>query len=400
VKKLWYFLFCAIAAGAILQSAATAGTVLGVTGKKCYSRSNDGGQLNVFGDWIETVDNVSTNAPGVTISIGQKLNGAQDQSGPFPGRGMITLNFSINNATAGNKTITLSGGFFGSGSTTITIEDLPSVSSVDIPTPSDPFGDITLTFHGSGLQSAQDPASGSIVNDNLVPFITVGGNASVTSVRVLSSSSSAMTARIFFSALVQDVSVDLHFRSNDPCTPLFNAGRGLDQRVRVKSSNVKNFVASVTFPNGNSFTKNSIGTINLNLLFPAPGGSSSGTTASLKGVTVINVGNIGGSLVNRNALLAQLAANALDNSQVFIQFVPSNIFASVPGGTQLNAQGLTTVKANPGEDIIPITFKVADCIGGQPGQANTVTIKTWMHSTNTNLPPDFIQQNFTVVCTP
>jgi hypothetical protein len=393
--KRYFCLIAVVVGGALLlQSSALGGTVLGKSGKVCYSRGHDGGTLNVYGDWIETIDRATTSAPGVSITIQQKLNGLQNQSDPFKGKGMVRLRISVSNATAGNKQITLSGGVFGNATVPITVEDLPSISNVNVPVPSNPFGDITVTFTGSGLQNAQDPAFGQIVNDNLVPFITVGGDASVTSVRVLSSTNTQLQARVFFSALVQDVTVHLRFRSLEVCTPLFAGGAGIERDVRVKSSNVKNFVSAITFPNGSSFQKNSIGTINLNLLFPAPGGASSASTSG----SIVRVGNVTGSLKTKNQLLAQLAAQALDNSRVFIKFVPTNAFASVPGGTQINPSGFTEVRANAGEDIIPITFKVVDCLGGQPGQANTVKIQTWMHTTNSSLPPDFVEHTFSVVC--
>ncbi|MGA9119458.1 MAG: hypothetical protein WB699_08830 [Bacteroidota bacterium] len=400
MKKVGYWLFVVIVAGSLCQAVATAGSILGTTGKVCFQKGSDSGTLFVYGDWIETIDRATTSAPGVAITIQDKQNGAQHQVDPFKGRGMVKLGLSISNATPGSKQIQLSGGVFGSATVTITIEDVPTVSNIDIPVPTEPFGDITITFTGTGLQNAQDPAFGQIVHDNLVPFITVGGDASVTSVRVLNSSNTTLRAKIFFSGLVQDVSVDLRFKAIQPCNPLFAGAGGLERRVRVHSSNVKNYVTSITFPNGSAFAKNSIATININLLFPAPGGASTSTsTASLKFNPAINVGNITGSALTRNQLIAQLAQQALDNSRVFIRLVPSNAFESVPGGTQLNPNGFTELRANPGEDIIPITFKVIDCLGGQPGQTNTVKIQTWMHSTNSNLPPNFIEHTFGVTCT-
>ena len=43
-------------------------------------------------------------------------------------------------------------------------------------------------------------------------------------------------------------------------------------------------------------------------------------------------------------------------------------------GTPLNATGFTTVLANVGDDVITLTFKVADCLGGLPGTVNSVRI--------------------------
>ncbi len=378
-----------------------AGTVLGKRVLDCYSPTRNGNTASVYGDWIENIDRVTAPA-GVTVSITGKFNGLQNNTGDFAGKGRVDLTISTNNATPGTKTINLiddpSIGFAGSTfSFTITVVAQPTVTSVDVPTPADPFQDITVTLHGTGLQGATDPATGTIVIDNLVPFVTVGGNASISSVRVLSSSSTSLQAKIFFTAMVQDATIELTLKSATNCNPLgvfITSGGGFKTRVRVKSTNIKNYVESITFPNGSTIVKNSVGTIFINLLFPAPGGGS--TITNTTGRPLKRPGTLPGNIT---AFLQQLTANALGNSRVFFKFVPANAFEAVPNGTPFNATGFNEVRANAGEDIIPITFKVIDCLGGQPGQTNTVKIQTWMHTTNTNLPPNFVEQTFSVQCT-
>jgi hypothetical protein len=380
-----------------------AGTVLGTTGTKCYPTNySDNAHISVYGDWIENIDRATTNATGVTITILEKQNGIQNNSGEFAGKGKVVLKIKTNNASPGNKTITLTDDPFpplNPGNTytfTITIVGSVTVASVDAPTPPDPFKEITVTLNGTGLQQAVDPAQGKIVIDNLVPLVTVGGNATVSSVRVLSSSATSLQAKIFFSALIQDVTVELTLRSTNDCVPL-GIGLPFKKNVRVKSANIKNFVESITFPNGSCFDKNSIGTIYINLLFPAPGGGGTSTGTSL--------GTVASGPLKRPGpiptadLLQNLYVNAVTNSRVFFKFVPANAFAGVPNGTPINATGFNEVRANAGEDIIPITFKVTDCLGGQPGSTNVVKIQTWMHTTNTNLPPSFVEQTFCVRCT-
>ncbi len=269
---------------------------------------------------------------------------------------------------------------------TITILAPPTVTGVESPTPSAPFNNITVTLRGTGLQNAKDPASGVIVQDNQIPLITVGGNASVSSVRVLSSNATSLQAQIFFTALVQDATVELSLSSTVPCVPLNELPRvsadfvPFKTRVHVTSSNVKNFVKAITFPNGNTIDKNSIGTINIELLFSAPadGGSSI-------------------RLAGGNFKVGTLAQSG--NRTVFFKLVPANAFTSVPNGTPINATGLTRIDANVGDNVVPITFKVVDCLGGQAGTTNQVKIQTWMHNTNTTLPPEFLEQTFRVRCT-
>jgi len=388
----WFTL--ALVIGLIWQPG-VAGTVLGTEGKKCYpttySTNSDVASISVYGDWIENVDRVSTNAAGVTVKIISRQNGAQNNRGAFAGKGRVQIRINTNDASPGNKTITLTDDpVLGVGGTTftftITIVRTVTVTSVNVPTPADPFKEITVTFNGTGFQEARDPALGRIVVDNLIPLVTVGGNAAVSSVRVLSSSATALQAKILFSVLVQDVTVELTLSSSNPCVPL-GVNLPLKKNVRVKSTNVKNYVQSVVFPNGNTFDKNSIATLHINLLFPAPGAGAT-TTTSLKSSRLAVAG-----------IQDLLASNGLANSRVFFKLVPANAFVAVANGTPISATGFNEVRANAGDDIIPITFKVVDCLGGQPGQTNVVKIQTWMHSTNTSLPPNFVEQTFNVRCT-
>ncbi len=385
----WFTL--ALVIGPLWQSG-FAGTVLGKVGQTVYPRTtsmNTQGTntLQVYGDWIENIDRATAPA-GVGVSIIRKLNGAQNNSGSFAGRGMVELSISTNNATPGDKTIRLIDdpilGVGGSTFTvTITVMAPPTVTSVSVPTPAEPFKEITVTLNGTGLEKAVDPAAGVIVIDNLVPFITVGGTATVSSVRVLSSSPTSLQAKILFSALIQDATVELSLRSTDKCVPLGVLPSPITNfvpfktRVRVKSSNLRNYVESFAFPTGSTINQNSIGTINLNLLFPAPSGS--------------------GTRMKNGLVIPNLTSD--DNAKVFFKFVPDNAFRQ-PNGTPFPtiAGGFIVATARAGEDVIPISFKPIDCLGGQAGQTNVVKIQTWMHTTNTNLPPSFVEKTFNVRC--
>jgi len=365
-----------------------AGTVLGTEGRKCFPTSFRGStpydDTFVFGDWIENIDRV-TGPSGVMVTIISKQNGHENNTpGEFREKGKVTLRITTTNASPGNKTISLIDdpvlGVGGSTFTfTITVVAFPTVTSVDVPTPADPFKEITVTFHGTGLNDTFKNAEGSIVIHNQIPFIAVGGNASVSSVSVLSSSSTSLQAKIIFTALIQDATVDVTFHL------ICNPGTART-RVRVKSSNIKNYVESVTFPNGNTFNENSTGTININLLFPAP--SAGSTTVMLRGRTIT---------------LPNPAFVGTSDRKVFFKLVPATAFEAVANGTPINATGFTEILANVGEDIIPITFKVIDCPGfgispGLGGRTETASIHTWMHSTNSNLPPNFVEQTFRVRC--
>jgi hypothetical protein len=371
----------------------SAGTVLGTTGQKCFSTNftNFTSQpaISVYGDWIENIDRVTTTTSGLTITILGKFNGAQNNSGPFAGKGRVDLNIKTSNATAGNATINLiNDPDFGIGGETFTFSISviapPTVTGADIPTPSDPFDDITVTLHGTGLQEAKDPASGTFVQDNLVPFITVGGNPTVSSVRVLSSSATSLQVKISFSGFIQDATVELSLKSDNGCVPLGVKPMPLTNfvpfktKVRVKSSNVKNYVKAITFPFGKTFDLHSIATIDVQLLFPAP--SSSGT------ITLVG-GKLGSTQVS-----------AAENSTVFFKLIPSTVANAVGNGTPIVANGFTSLKASPGDNVIRITFQVNDCGGGTPGTVNTVVLQTWMHSTTTTLAPDFVQAQFGVRC--
>jgi hypothetical protein len=372
----WFILV--LASGLVWQPG-VAGTVISTVGRQCYpttfSTTSGTATISVYGDWIENIDR-ATSPSGVTVNIIGKFNGLQNNSGPFAGKGKVTLRINTNDASLGNKTISLiNDPDFGVGGETftfnITVLSLRTVTSLDVPTPADPFQEITVTLNGTGLQQAKDPAAGLIVIDNLIPFITTGGNASVSSVRVLSSSSTSLQAKIFFSALIQDATVELTLSNDNECVPL-GALPPLKKRVRVRSSNIKNYVKSITFPAGNTFDKGSIGTININLLFVGP------TANHIEGLP--------------------------SNSKVFLKFGSGNVTFAKPDGTPFptNTGGFIPVNA-AGVDIVPIKFKVIDCSDLVLNlNVQTVTlvgkIKTWMHSTSTNLPPNFLEQTFSVRC--
>jgi hypothetical protein len=363
------------------------GTIIGKVGQTTFSTTNNapGFNLDVYGDWIENIDRVEAPA-GVTVTIVSKRNGAQNNTGQFAGKGDVTLRITTSNATPGTKTINLINDppFGDTFSFTISVVAPPAVTSIDAPSPADPFQDIVVTLQGSGLQGAKDQATGTIVNDNLIPFITVGGTASVNSVRILNSTPTTLQLKIFFTALIQDATVEVKLISaseRDALGSIVSPG-GFKTRMRVKSTNIKNYVESFSFPTGSTFDKNSIGTINLNLLF----------AASASGVTLASTKLRTGQVLTFPVLS--------DNGKVFVKLVPPNAFTR-PDGTPFptNSSGLITFNANPGDDVVPVTFKVVDCLGGQSGQSNAVKIQTWMHSTSTNLPPDFIEKQFFVRCT-
>jgi len=369
----------------VMWHAGVAGTVIGKIGKTCFptTYAPPGFNLDVYGNWIENIDRVTAPA-GVTVSIVAKRNGAQNNTGPFAGKGDVTLRIGTSNATPGDKTINLINdpdlGLGGETfSFTITVVASPTVTSVDVPSPAVPFKDITVTLHGTGFEGAADPAAGTIVIDNLIPFITVGGTASVSGVRVLSSTPTSLQAKILFSALIQEATVEMTLKSNTTCSPLGAtiSPSGFKTRVHVNSTNILNYVESFAFPNGSTFDKNSIGTINLNLLFPAP------TSSGIK--------------LKTGALLRVPVAS--DNAKIFFKFVPDNAFRR-PDGTEFpkDAEGFILATANPGDDVVAITFKVIDCLGGQAGQSNVVKIQTWMHNKHTSLPPEFVERSFSVRC--
>ena len=77
----------------------------------------------------------------------------------------MSLKIKTNNATPGSKTISLiDDPVLGVGGTTftftITVIASPTVTSVDAPSPANPFKEITVTLNGTGLEKALDPAAG------------------------------------------------------------------------------------------------------------------------------------------------------------------------------------------------------------------------------------------------
>jgi len=379
--RIWSVLVFVFAFGAQQNYA---GKVLGTSGQTCYPinfRNVDSSpSISVYGNSIENIDRASTNVSGLRVMIVGKYNGVQNNSGPFAGKGRVDLILTLANATPGEATINLindpdSDHREETFAFAISIIPPPTFKRVDYSQPGNPFDKITVTLVGTGFEGASSgPATGTIIkNDNLIPFITAGGNADIQSVRVVGSSHVDLQAEISFTALIQDATVELTFQSNDACVPLGVRPKPpaafvpFKTRVRVSSQNVRNYVKNITFPNGNTFDKNSVGRIVINLLLPAP--------------------QSGGSAINDA------------NRRVFFKLLPANAFTAAAHGTPYNVAGFTQVDASVGNNNIPITFTVADCLGGQPGTTNTVKIQTWMHNTNSTLPPEFVEQTFQVRCT-
>jgi hypothetical protein len=333
--------------------------------------------LTVYGDWIETIDRATCSSSGVTVSIAKKYNGLQNNTDPFKGHGRVDLLISTNNASAGTKTITLSGGVYGTSNVTFTVAASPTITDVSIPAPSEPFKEIVITFMGTGLQNALDPATGRIVRDNLINYITLGSDVSVSSVRIMNSVNSNLQLKIFFSGMVQDVSVDLDVRAQPgTCVPLIN---GLKRRVRVKTSNLKNYVKSIEFPYGSTVREGDQLTIRLNLLFPAP--------ADISLISPITGTRTNTTLSSGNS-----------NRKVWVEFSPGERVLSSPNGTQLQQAGKTVVLANVGDNVITLTLIAGPCGGGLPGQVNMTKIKTWMQNENTTLAPEYLEKQFGVQC--
>ncbi len=218
MKNIMRLFILALIIGCVWQPG-VAGTVAGTEGKKCYpttySGSSGGLTISVFGDFIENIDRARAPS-GVTVTIISKENGAQNNSGPFAGKGKVSLNIKTNNASPGNKTISLINDppLRDTYSFTIAVITSPQVTSVDIPAPVDPFKEITVTFHGTGLQQAN-------VNQNTNANITVSsGGVVVSSILVLSSSPTSLKVKINFYARVEEATVDLFFDSDNDCAPL------------------------------------------------------------------------------------------------------------------------------------------------------------------------------------
>jgi hypothetical protein len=389
------FLFVLFLAVWAFPSGTYAGTVLGTDGQTVFLTTESAAILRVYGDWIETIGSATCSASGVSVKIKAKLNGAQNNTNPFKGRGRVDLEIRTSGASAGNKTVKLSGGIFGNANVTITVVAAPQVANVSIPSLPEPFSDVTFTISGSGLQNARDPASATIVRDNLVPFVTVGQDVTVQSLRVLNSSGSTLTLRLFLTGKVQDLTIQTDITGSNIKDPL--SKEHLKRRVRFRSTNTRNYVRAVNFPFGSTFDVGSTGTLQIELLFPAPGS----TTASATPISAGPLPKISSPISISSELRQSLAATAAlssANSTVFFDLVPRDYFESVQGGTPLNPNGLTRVTAAAGDNLIPITFKVKKCGGGQPGTLNTVAIKVWMQNTNTNLPPEYLEKTFKVRC--
>lgn len=88
----------------------TPGKVLGTEGQRCYLSSfatRDGSTISVFGNWIENIDRATASTQGVSVFITGRENGFQNSSGPFAGKGKVTLRINTSVAATGDCWINL-----------------------------------------------------------------------------------------------------------------------------------------------------------------------------------------------------------------------------------------------------------------------------------------------------
>jgi hypothetical protein len=150
------------------------------------------------------------------------------------------------------------------------------------------------------------------------------------------------------------------------------AEQSLNRTVTIKAKPSQyNYVKSITFPYGGSFSVGSVATIQINLEMPVPQST-------------------GQYFVQTDGMASSAGAH------VIWKLIPADAFEQASGGTAYNPNGLNTLIIPGGNEYGQITVKVKNCPGS--GTSSTVKIQTWRLNKNTYQPPWFKEQQFTITC--
>jgi hypothetical protein len=285
------------------------------------------------------------------------------------GTGRVDVEFDIGaEAAPGERTVTLNhNGCLGCPKKykfkILVVRD-GKISSVNVPSPTEFFQQVDITFNGQHIGGA---------GVNLIGF------PSGTTAQVIGSQSSETKAvvRLNFSSVRAEASGSVQLFDNacgNKCVIHNEAYDGLTNGLKTDVAIVgPNAVKEIVFPNGSSVTVGSVLTIQINLVRPVSS-VSRGVTASAPG----------GS--NR------------DGEVIFWQLVPSNVFEAAPGsGVSFSPTGLNQVRVPVGDTLVRLTVRLKQIPSGCSQSGCSADIQTRTGNINTDQPPFFKAARFTIV---
>jgi hypothetical protein len=285
------------------------------------------------------------------------------------GRAEVELNVS-DDAAPGERTVTLNhNGCIGCPRKykfKILIVRDGKVTDVDVPSPSQFFQQVDITFTGQRIGNA---------GASLLGF--PGG----TTAQVIESQSNESRAvvRLNFSSSRAEANGQIKLFDKACGVRCVVHNEVYDGLTNSQATNITvlgpNAVKEITFPDGNSVRVGGLLTIQINLVRPAK------TGLNLPGLVPIKGGatNQGGEIVHW-------------------QLVPSGVFEAAPGsGTIFSPTGLNQVRIPGGNTLVRLTVRLKEAPGGCPLQQGcSAEVQTRMGNINTDQPPFFKSARFTI----
>ena len=232
------------------------------------------------------------------------------------------------------------------------------ITNVDIPSPSEFFRQVDITFSGQRIGNAG---------------VNAIGFPSGTTAQVISSQSNESRAvvRLNFSSVRAEASGSIQLFDNacgNKCVIHNEAYDGLTNGLKTDISIIgPNAVKDIVVPN--SVTVGSVMTIQINLVRPA-----------------------------RSNLIPINRTPGGDGEIVHWQLVPSNIFEAAPGsGTAFSPTGLNQVRIPPRDTLVRLTVRLKQAPSGCPQSGCSAQVQTRMGNINTDQPPFFKAALFTII---
>lgn len=387
-RRTWALLAGLLVAASPGMASATVDQVL-ADGGGCRNvfqgRTTD---LVVIGDGVDLTnakDNrLAVSGTGVTAEITKREGFFQGKKG----RVFVRVR-ARSDAAAGNRTVTIPYVTGARDTFSLRVSDVGRVTSISVPGPAElgtAVTDVLVRVRGRNLPTSGLRATARSAGNPSRPIVLASG-AERNSVGVRATlgrvTSTSADVQLSFSEPVQTAPVALTLGGANGCSQLLPTG---DRSALVAGVvDRRNFVDDIAFPFGSRFSVGSVATIDVKLVNPVPGQSSSSSSS----------GRIRKSALQRRV---RLASTGSSSETIFWRLVPGDVFQAAANGTSYRPGALNQVRVGPGEDQARLVVQVNRCPGGGGERDQEVTIQTWTHNTNVNRAPERVDRQFTIRC--
>ncbi len=238
------------------------------------------------------------------------------------------------------------------------------VTDVDVPSPTNFFQEVDVTLNGENIGNAGIS----------VQFGSISGATA----ELRSSTDTRAVIRLRFPTVRAEATagIVLFDKACGSTCPPFLSYTGLSDGVKTNVTIIgPNAVSSITFPDGSSVRVGSLLVIKIKLVRPAK-------AASTRPSPIVTIGS----------------ATRSGGETVHWQLVPSTGFEAAAGsGIAFSPTGLNQVPIPPGDEFVILTVKLNQVPSNCPQQGCLGRILTRMINLNTDQPPFFKQESFTML---